>query len=250
MTTSATKVRYLDTTTAYDLWSEVYDTDGNFLQALDTVEMQDLLPRLISMLTTPKPWNIVDLGCGTGRNTLALLDFEDINITALDLSPKMLEIARGRLTTRCVEMRRAQIPTFEVFDMMTSKSIPESARNADAVVSTLVIEHVPLDVFFRTVVTMLKKGGLLLLTNMHSDMGKISQAGFVDPKTGEKIRPTSYAHEVNAVVEEAAKVGLEIVGHVEERSVDEEIAPKLGQRANKWIGIDVWFGITFRKISS
>ena len=94
---------------------------------------------------------------------------------------------------------------------------------------------------------MLKPGGLALVTNMHSDMGRMSQAGFVDPKTGEKVRPQSYAHTFGDVVEEARKQGFEVVGEVLERTVDEETSEILGVRAKKWVGVKVWFGACFRK---
>jgi hypothetical protein len=87
----------------------------------------------------------------------------------------------------------------------------------------------------------------MLLTNMHSEMGSLSQAGFVDPQTGEKVRPTSYAHTVSDVVDEASKHGFEVVGVVQERRVDAENVEKLGRRAVKWMGANIWFAIVFRK---
>ena len=186
-------IRYMDTTTAYDLWASVYDTDGNFLQALDTIEMKALLPTMLSKIKDPKPWKIVDLGCGTGRNTMALLNVEETEVVALDASPKMLEVAKGRCCGGDVVKVEGNSIRFEVFDLIEAKSPPEVACNSDAVVSTLVIEHIPCDAFFSHVSQILKPGGVLLLTNMHSHMGGISQAGFVDPKTGDKIRPKSYA---------------------------------------------------------
>jgi cyclopropane fatty-acyl-phospholipid synthase-like methyltransferase len=124
---------------------------------------------------------------------------------------------------------------------------PESSLNADAVASTLVLEHVPAEIFFGHVSRMLKPGGLLLLTNMHSEMGGISQAGFIDSKTGEKIRPTSYAHTLAEIEAEAAKKSLEVVDRIEERVVDQSMVPLLGERSAKWVGVTVWFGGMFRK---
>jgi ubiquinone/menaquinone biosynthesis C-methylase UbiE len=95
--TAPSTVRYLDTTAAYDLWSEVYDTDGNFLQALDNLEMQTLLPRFLSHIADPPPWKLVDMGCGTGRTTLKLLSLPGSTVIGLDASPKMLDIAKGRI---------------------------------------------------------------------------------------------------------------------------------------------------------
>ncbi|KAL6251750.1 hypothetical protein RBB50_001960 [Rhinocladiella similis] len=242
-------VRYLSTSQAYDLWSAVYDTDGNFLQALDTIEMKTFMPRLLGFLEAAglsRPWKLVDLGCGTGRNTAALLEVDGATVVGLDVSPGMLEVARQRLENTAAKGRLS----LEVFDMIEQDSASELALDADAVVSTLVLEHIPVDVFFKHVASILKPGGYLLLTNMHSEMGGISQAGFVDPVTGEKIRPTSYAHTITEVEAEAAKNGFEIIGgKIEQRAVDKTLVPCLGERSAKWVGVMVWFGGIFRKRS-
>lgn len=89
---------YVDTATAYDCWAQVYDTDGNFLQALDSMEMDFLLSRLFSLLKLDKPWKVVDLDCGTGRNTLPLLSFPDLQIMALDAGSLRREDQRRETT--------------------------------------------------------------------------------------------------------------------------------------------------------
>ncbi|OQV09447.1 Methyltransferase domain-containing protein [Cladophialophora immunda] len=241
-------IRYLSTTQAYDLWSAVYDTDGNFLQMLDTIEMKILMPRMLKILENelayPRPWTLVDLGCGTGRNTAALLEVEDAaTVVGLDLSPGMLEVARVRLQRFHADGKLK----LQVYDMLQESSPPECAVGADAVVSTLVIEHIPADIFFATVAKILKPGGILVLTNMHSEMGKISQAGFIDPKTGEKIRPTSYSHTLTEVEVAASENGFEVLGQIEERKVDQPMVAVLGQRSEKWVGVTVWFGGILRK---
>lgn len=259
------QTRYLDTATAYDLWSEVYDTDGNFLQALDTIQMRTLLPRAVSLLSespisttstsssndqTSMTWKVVDLGCGTGRNTVELLDMPSVReIVALDLSPNMLDGARRRCQSHLEQGSiKGKEMQFAVYDMIATPNPPEMAINADLIVSTLVLEHVELHIFFKTAASMLRHGGLLLLTNMHSEMGNISQAGFVDPKTGDKIRPVSYPHTINDTIEESIKQGFEVVGHIEELSVDEGMVDKLGPRGKKWVGVNVWFGGIWRKL--
>lgn len=250
------KIKYLSTAEAYDLWSKVYDTDGNFLQALDTIEMRILLPQAIEIVKETKTDQIdevvvVDLGCGTGRNTLQLLDVELItDVIGLELSSKMMSIAQQACQAKILQANRSKRLKFATYDMIEAKSVPPSiANDADMVVSTLVLEHVPLDTFFATCANMLKPGGVLLMTNMHSEMGNISQAGFVDLETGDKIRPTSYAHTVEDTIRAAKKAGLEIVGSekIKEVAVDKALAEKLGQRGKKWVGITVWFGGIWRK---
>jgi 2-polyprenyl-3-methyl-5-hydroxy-6-metoxy-1,4-benzoquinol methylase len=248
--TAPSTIRYLDTTAAYDLWSEVYDTDGNFLQALDDLEMQTLLPRFLSQIATPQPWKLVDMGCGTGRNTLKLLHLRGSTVIGLDASPKMLDIAKSRVDAEMKVQnpdQRVKQVEFGIYDLLQDNEVPPSATNADAMISTLVIEHVPVEAFFAAASSMVKPGGVFLVTNMHSEMGGISQAGFVDPKTGEKIRPKSYAHRLEDVVRVAEEHEFEVMGEPLERAVDERTSELLGSRAKKWIGVTVWFGVCFHK---
>lgn len=338
---SSPAVCYLPTNDAYDRWSTVYDTDGNFLQKIDDIEMKNtLFPRLLAELRreddqdqkqqeyeggqSPESKSklqprrvVVDLGCGTGRNTMLLLSppAADVirEVIALDASRGMLEVARARLSS--FSSSSSPLPAYtplptttttapttpsppreekgecggdghprlhlEHHDLLTTPAPPPRARGtADAVVSTLVVEHVPLREFFAHVAAMLRPGGgMLLLSNMHADMGRISQAGFVDEATGVKVRPTgSYAHTVAEVVEEAARWGLcvleddggegeqeEGVGDgnkdgdgdgpgkrmkmkgVREVVVSEDMVEVLGPRSRKWVGVTCWFGCLFRK---
>ena len=236
----------MDTTAAYDLWSQVYDTDGNFLQALDTIEMKNLLPEFVAGLPlSDSRLKIVDLGCGTGRNTLQLLSFNDLDLVGLDASPSMLEVARNRLTQE--DIYSSVTPNsrvdFLLYDMITQTSPPDVALKADAIISTLVIEHIPTEIFFDTASKILKPGGRILLTNMHDEMGSISQAGFIDPKTGQKIRPTSYAHTIGEILSTAGSHGFVLDNEAVERKVDQTLSKSLGVRAQKWIGVTVWFGM-------
>lgn len=247
-TPTGKQTRYLSTTEAYDLWASVYDTDGNFLQAMDTIEMKYLFPQLLKEIKSPKPWKLVDLGCGTGRNTVAMLGVPDAEIVAMDASPKMLDVARARLQDILKTSTSPPRLHFEVVDLIHSSQSPEISLNADSVISTLVIEHIPCDNFFSHVSQILKSDGVLLLTNMHSHMGSISQAGFVDHKTGDKIRPTSFAHTIDEVVTSARKYGLTPIRELQEQAVDEDLTKQLGERSKKWVGVTCWFGGLFRKV--
>ena len=185
---------------------------------------------------------------------MQLLEVPGTTIICLDASPKMLEIAIKRLAESMTALEDAstKAKAFQaiVYDMLSSGPLPPSALDADALISTLVLEHIPLFEFFRTLSQILKPGGFALVTNMHSDMGAISQAGFVDPETGEKVRPKSYNHRLEDVIAEAERQEFQVVGAVEERVMDEEMAERLGKRAKKWIGVTVWFGVCFMKARS
>lgn len=77
----------------------------------------------------------------------------------------------------------------------------------------------------------------MLVTNIHSEMGSIGQAAFVDTTTGTKIRPTSYCHMVEDVLLAADKAGFEaeeLNGRVvREEKVVRAMVEVLGKRAQK-----------------
>jgi SAM-dependent methyltransferase len=246
---------------------QVYDTDGNILQSIDDSLFPGLLSRVLSLLESSSPITITELGCGTGRNTIKLLDvsaskekgfgvnIKDIN--ALDLSACMLSRAKMRWESVLVSAHnpRPQPIKFLEFDALDpSSSVSQTlSGQADLVISTLVLEHLPLDTFFRSVRSFLKpSGGYLVLTNMHADMGRRSRAGFLDEETGQKVQGSSFVYEIEDVLNEGRKVGFVLQDKVKERSVrsedvsDEEGGALLGRRGRKWIGCNVWFGCIMR----
>jgi SAM-dependent methyltransferase len=222
-----------------------------------------LLTQLFTNILSTIPLTITELGAGTGRNTVKLLNPSTTNasvsrINALDLSPGMLDVARQRCTkylethpTTLSEMPKIEFYEFDALSPTNFPDVKELEVKADIVLSTLVLEHLPIDVFFRSASSLLKKSGgvCLVLSNMHAEMGRISQAGFVDEETGEKIRGDSYNYEVEEVVAEGKKWGFVLEGSVAEREVREEDIGEgrlLGPRGRKWIGVRVWFGMVMR----
>ena len=156
----------------------------------------------------------------------------------------MLDIAYQRCT---IIETRVQV-LLRIYNAIVDSEPPFEVYNSDVVMSTLVLEHIPIRTFFASVAKMLKGGGYLLLTGMHAGMGRSSQAGFWDKKTGEKVRGESFVFENEEVVKEAEKNGFQLVGRVKERTVMEDDVNELGVRAQKWIGCTVWFGCIFMKV--
>jgi ubiquinone/menaquinone biosynthesis C-methylase UbiE len=181
---------------------QVYDTDGNILQSIDDLLLPGLLEEAITLYSPTSPITITEVGCGTGRNTVKLLSIpqsktEICVINALDLSPHMLDIAKSRCST--LSMQSGSATSFYVFDALSldyGQEIEQLRRKADVVVSTLVLEHLPIDVFFQTCASFLKPNGLLILTNMHAEMGKRSQAGFLDAENDMKVQGESFLYEI------------------------------------------------------
>lgn len=118
----------------------------------------------------------------------------------------------------------------------------------DAVLSTLVLEHIPLPAYFATLSVLLRKAGLALVTNMHAEMGRVSQAGFVNAE-GVKVRGSSFTYTVQETVDEAERQGFEVLG-VQEREVSKQDVEsgRVGKRGAKWFGVKVWYAIVLRKL--
>lgn len=244
--------------------------------------MRALLPRFLEQVNaqfqtqaSDKQLKIVDLGCGTGRNTIQLLNAistqrtnpvafaAQAEVVGVDASPGMLEVARTAIQSATGNngLRSEDVPvSLDVFDLLSpvlDTLLPTSLQGpgADGVISTLVLEHLPLKEFFENASAIMKSGAYFLVTNMHAEMGAISQAGFTDPQTGVKIRPTSYCHSIPEVLDAAKAAGFQITDLVKggdagvlERAVDEHLGEVLGARAKKWVGVKVWFGVCFEKV--
>ncbi|HKP17644.1 MAG TPA: class I SAM-dependent methyltransferase [Gaiellaceae bacterium] len=100
----------------------------------------------------PRGGLCVELGCGPGRMTAALAERFD-QVLALDVSPAMLERARGSVQAGNVEFRAVSGESLDGVD----------AGVADAVVCYLVLQHVPsarvVRSYFREFARVLAPGG-------------------------------------------------------------------------------------------
>ena len=96
----------------YRLHARIYDaTRWSFLFGRNAV-----LDRVAAM--QPKPARILEIGCGTGRNLVALARrFPDAHLTGVDLSGSMLAIAQRKTATfgpRVNLLQRAYGPALEI----------------------------------------------------------------------------------------------------------------------------------------
>jgi len=262
----STPVQHIPTQAAYDQWAAIYDTDGNMLQAIDDLELQTLLPDFLSQVNsstaTEQELRVLDLGCGTGRNTEKLVRYDwnrkSVEVTGLDFSQGMLDVAAKKLSPLLQEKDQQGVRSrleccdcFPTVDNSSASPLPavSNLRPVHAVTSTLVLEHIPLKDYFATLAALLLPGGTALVTNMHADMGRVSQAGFVNAD-GVKVRGSSYVYTVEETAAVAKTAGLEVVS-VNEREMRKEDVEggAVGERGWKWVGTKVWFGMVFSKAS-
>ncbi|KAJ7684247.1 hypothetical protein DFH06DRAFT_1354022 [Mycena polygramma] len=215
---------------AYDLWAKMAMFYNSSTPSLSTS---------FFLGCSPNHRRLVDLGCG--RNTEKLLRYQNIQrIYGLDGTPGICR-AYPRLHLHSYNIV-ADSPPYDSF-------LP---FEVDAVISTLVIEHLPsLAQFFTLVHKMLRSGGwcLVTVTNMHEDMGARTGAGFVD-ESGVRVTMDKFVHTVEDVTAAALACGFELQDSPMIRRVkNEEHAKSLSSRAGKWVGINMLYGMVFVKTS-
>ena len=185
----------------YNRWSQIYDEGVNSTVAVDEMHF----PALYSKVSQSR---VLEVGCGTGRHTLRLAQ-QGNEVTAIDLSPGMLAVARQKL----VELDAHRVKLIEADFMNADLGFTEEF---DASLTALVLEHIErLDIFFGLVSRALKPGGLLFVSEIHPDrIAAGTSAFFTDANSGETVRLCSFAHPAAVIESHALAAGL----HLQHRS--------------------------------
>lgn len=140
----------MDNKEGYNTWAATYDTVVN--------KTRDLEAKVLRKTLDGHQFNhILEAGCGTGKNTPWLASLAT-TLTAFDLSEEMMSKAQEKVTGQHVSFRQADL----------TQSWPALAQPADLIVSSLVLEHIEdLDFIFKEANTVLAKGGLFYICELH-----------------------------------------------------------------------------------
>ena len=178
----------------YDRWAPFYDHGRNPSVGLKDRQVRRLLGEVRGL-------RVADLGCGTGRNAIALAE-AGARVTAVDFSSEMLSQARQKPGAGRVR--------FIVHDL--KNPLPLDSDSYDRVLCSLALEHVQdLDVAFGEMARICRPEGRVVIIEMHPALllQGIS-ARFHDPKTGQDIRPRSVGHRISDFVMAAVRAGLAV----------------------------------------
>lgn len=215
----------------YDRWAGIYDTDGNPLIALEERHIEPLIGKVHGLL-------VADVGCGTGRHTVRLAA-AGARVTALDFSPRMLEIARAKVGAERVG--------FHLYDVTTRLPFDDGA--ADRVLCCLVLEHVAdLAAMFRELGRICAPAprGLIVVSAMHPAMMlRGVQARFHDARTGARVQPASFPYQVSDYVTAAQSAGL-LIDHLGEHAVEADLAAAY-PRGARYVGWPMLLLMTLRR---
>ena len=192
---------------AYNEWAETYDTDHNRTRdlAAQTLRQADL---------DFANRNVIEVGCGTGRNTewLARPAAGATDIIALDFSEEMLARARDRVRDPRVRFIQHDIRA----------TWPLTDTSAEVVIVMLVLEHVELlPPIFAEAARTLSAGGELFICELHPMRQLLGgQAQFTSTQTGEHRRVPAFLHNISDYVNAGLSSGFELVKMGEWRDAD------------------------------
>jgi tRNA (cmo5U34)-methyltransferase len=143
----------------FDYQASVYDAyQGCCVPKYDEM-ITEATEFLTHMFSQSQGIRILDVGCGTGNTTRALSKlFPKAGISCLDGSERMIALARQKLGKLPVEFHHLDIGT-------EAWNGPWSEQTFDAVISVLVLEHLPFPVyrkFLKDVQEVMKPGAWLV----------------------------------------------------------------------------------------
>jgi len=182
----------MDTREAYNNWSQQYDTNENKTRDLEAIALKTIL-RSIDLK------NVLEIGCGTGKNTVWLTT-KAKQITAVDLSEEMLAKAKAKINNNAVQFIQADITAQWGF----------AEKKYDLVTFSLVLEHIQnLDPIFSEVSKILNKGGFIYIGELHPFKQYSGSKARFETEHGTQV-VTCYDHHISEFIQTAKKYGFAV----------------------------------------
>jgi SAM-dependent methyltransferase len=176
---------------AYNEWVHQYDTNANSTRDLNAKVLRQQ-PFDLATKT------VLEIGCGTGFNTLWLADRAQF-VVGVDISEGMLRKARHRLGEQNVRLLQADItkpwPLEQAFDL---------------IVANLVLEHVKeFEHVFDEAHRVLRPGGLLYIGELHPyKQLQGVRAKYRNVETGEEVLVPAFCHHMSEYINEGIEAGF------------------------------------------
>ena len=179
-----------DVREAYDNWSTKYDSDRNLTRDLNSL--------ITKQTFVDSQFNsIVEIGCGTGKNTLFLAQI-GTQVQAMDFSEAMLNKAKKKLNSDNV--------AFLIGDI--TKIWTYSDRSADLITCNLVLEHIKdLSFVFSEAFRILTAGGTFFVSELHP-FKQYTGAKANFQNGAETVEISSYVHHISEFFDTAKNNGF------------------------------------------
>lgn len=177
----------------YNEWSESYDADTNLTRDLDQKLTRETLTNLHFS-------SILEIGCGTGKNTSFLSQIGQ-SVQAVDFSQGMIEKAREKVQAENVK--------FSITDITKKWRFEDDSF--DLVVCNLVLEHIEdISFVFSEVSRVLESKGRFFINELHPFRqyeGKKARY----QKIGEEIEVDAFVHNISDFLKIAIANGFALV---------------------------------------
>ncbi|NQV96133.1 MAG: methyltransferase domain-containing protein [Sphingomonadales bacterium] len=176
---------------AYNSWSNQYDTNDNKTRDLD---------RKVTLETLEKYHfnTVLELGCGTGKNTQYLLK-KAKHVIGLDFSEGMLEKAVAKIKSPKVRFQKADL----------TKEWEIDNNFADLITCSLTLEHIQnLDFIFEQAQLKLKQKGLFFISELHPFKQYAGSKARYETEEGTQELEV-YTHHITEYLNSATRNGFE-----------------------------------------
>ncbi len=179
---------------AYNCWASQYDGNKNNTRDMEAVVLRELL------CEAPGE-RFLEIGCGTGKNTVWIADKYD-QVTSVDFSEEMLAIAKKKVTQSNITFRRGDITSPWLF----------ASDKYDVVGFSLVLEHIEnLDFIFEQCVSCLNVGGFVYIGELHPFKQYAGTKARFQAVDGETRELSCFVHHTSEFVQLAFDHGLRLV---------------------------------------
>ena len=178
---------------AYNIWASQYDSNLNLTRDLDKKCTIETLKNLDFK-------NVLELGCGTGKNTEWLLNKAE-RIIGLDFSQEMLHKAKAKIFDKRVIFKKADLTKYW-----------EIENNfVDLITASLTLEHIKnLGHIFSQANLKLKKNGLFFISELHPFKQYSGSKAKYETENGIKELEV-YIHDISEYIDTAKNNGFQLI---------------------------------------
>lgn len=179
--------------TAYNSWSDHYDTNENKTRDLEAISLRKIL-------AGNQFKHCLEVGCGTGKNTEWLINI-CTQITAIDLSEGMLEKAKEKIKSDKV--------AFHIVDILKDWTFSESKY--DLVTFSLMLEHIEnLESIFQKLADVTDKGAKVYIGELHPFKQYAGSKARFETSSGTEV-VTCFNHHVTDFITAANDNGFKLL---------------------------------------
>ncbi len=178
---------------AYNAWANQYDSNQNKTRDLDKIATKNTL----SNYTFNR---VLELGCGTGKNTTWLVGTAT-EIIGIDFSKEMLEKAKTKITDKKVRFIQG--------DLKEKWQVSDNYFNL--ITCSLTLEHIQdLETIFKQAVQKLKKEGLFFICELHPFKQYTGSKARFETKNGTQTLEV-YTHHITKYLQCAKRNNLKLM---------------------------------------